>query len=652
MKNKKFSLLPAFLVSLFLAQNIAFGQPLKPEIIGDGVKFLFESPSALTVSIAGDFNNWTPDKDVLYRNPAGIWEITYQLKSGKYEYKFFADGSWMDGPNLTVELKEKDGKLFMPAQKGSATPYSGTITLAGKLVGNMYSYYDRYDSSWKIDSVSSSVHFDMDWNAKPMKEAGAYARMEMATGSDDFNLKFKQGHFDFIPEGINLKAYYNEKSIQLNDPLKILDTGVSLRYDKLEFFDEMSVHKAFGAGSQGIYLFSELFDYRGKIFYSNIDDTSEDILGIFLRTPFFADRMAFGAGFLSTRGQPWIYSTSSNWFPNPEVSQGRSYNSTVTAQPWYKGFVETGNSAFDFRFKMHEKLTFFTEYISGAQNLSAVRWNEGASSDVSIDKKWLLKNIDDVIAGFKALPCEELIGEISFRNTKQKLGKKMYDDRKADTNTVTGKFRYKKGNYSAGVQVSDSASKDLGGDIIIDGEYYPYYGELLSYAPYDHSNIPENDLFVMPFISADFKAIKVKFSGRFHNYKVRNYKLVSGTYRTDFAAGKFSAKTREAILENSININGPLYLAGSTRYAAYGFNSGLKSYLSTYQALVLKLKNDISIKLGWGVDPEGLDEDIYEDNDLREEFLAGKYAVGNSVTDAERALELEKRISIKTEIRF
>ncbi len=652
MKIKKNYLMPVFLLCLFLSKNIASGEPLKPEATPDGVKFSFESPSAENVSIAGDFNNWTPGKDFLYKNSEGIWEVTYPLKAGKYEYKFFIDGSWSDGPNLTVELKEKDGKLFIPRQKGSPTPYSGTILVDGKLIGSIYSYYDRYDKSWEIDSVSSSVHFDLDWNAKPMKEAGAYARMEMASVNNDFNLKFKQGHFDFTPEGIELKAYYNEKFIQLNDPLKLLDSGVSLRYEKLDFFDDANIHKAFGLGSQGICLFSENSGYSGKFFYSNVDDTSEDILGIFLRTPPFGGRFSFGAGYLSDRGRPWTYAAQSNWFPNPEVPQGRSYNSTSSVQPWYKGFVETGKAAFDFNFKMHEKMTFFTEYAAGARNLSAVRWNEGASSDVAMDKKWLLNDIDDVIAGFKLTPSEDLTGEISFRGTKQKLGKKMYDGRKADTNTVTGKLKYAAGSYSAGIQASNSVSKNLGGDIIIDGEYYPYYVNLLNYAPYEHSNIPESDLSLMPFVSADFKSASFKLYGRFHGYRVRNYKLISGTYWTDSAAGKFGAETREALLDQSINIKGPLYLDGSTRYAAYGFNSSVKSYLSTFQALVLKIKHDISIKLGWGVDPEGFDEDIYEDNDLREAFLAEKFAAGNSVAAAERALELEKRISIKTEIKF
>ena len=67
------------------------------------VTVLFEAncPLATTVSVAGSFNNWTVDKDMLKKDKkTGLWTGKITLDAGDYEYKFVCDGQyWDEGDN-------------------------------------------------------------------------------------------------------------------------------------------------------------------------------------------------------------------------------------------------------------------------------------------------------------------------------------------------------------------------------------------------------------------------------------------------------------------------------------------------------------------------------------------------------------------------
>lgn len=48
------------------------------------------------VQLAGDFNNWEPDQDVITRTAAGMVEKVLVLKPGVYQYRLIVDGRWQD----------------------------------------------------------------------------------------------------------------------------------------------------------------------------------------------------------------------------------------------------------------------------------------------------------------------------------------------------------------------------------------------------------------------------------------------------------------------------------------------------------------------------------------------------------------------------
>ncbi|OGX41069.1 MAG: hypothetical protein A2984_03370 [Omnitrophica WOR_2 bacterium RIFCSPLOWO2_01_FULL_41_12] len=63
--------------------------------------FRFYAPQAKNVSIAGNFNNWNTKALTAKKDSKGNWTVKANLKPGRYEYKFFVDGSWLNDPRCT-----------------------------------------------------------------------------------------------------------------------------------------------------------------------------------------------------------------------------------------------------------------------------------------------------------------------------------------------------------------------------------------------------------------------------------------------------------------------------------------------------------------------------------------------------------------------
>ncbi len=72
-----------------------------PKAAKIAVEFVADCPLATTVSVAGTFNDWAIDKDMLKKDKkTGLWKAKMNLAAGDYEYKFVCDGkNWDEGDN-------------------------------------------------------------------------------------------------------------------------------------------------------------------------------------------------------------------------------------------------------------------------------------------------------------------------------------------------------------------------------------------------------------------------------------------------------------------------------------------------------------------------------------------------------------------------
>lgn len=77
-----------------------------------GLLFVQPLPAARQVSIAGDFNNWSPTATPLKRNDdLGIWQTVVQVPPGRYRYRLVVDGVWRHDPYNTYVESNPFGEL-------------------------------------------------------------------------------------------------------------------------------------------------------------------------------------------------------------------------------------------------------------------------------------------------------------------------------------------------------------------------------------------------------------------------------------------------------------------------------------------------------------------------------------------------------------
>ena len=60
------------------------------------VEFLYYAEAGKTVSVAGSFNDWTPQVSLMFFDPERkAYCIELELEPGCHEYKFVVDGNWI-----------------------------------------------------------------------------------------------------------------------------------------------------------------------------------------------------------------------------------------------------------------------------------------------------------------------------------------------------------------------------------------------------------------------------------------------------------------------------------------------------------------------------------------------------------------------------
>jgi len=62
------------------------------------IKFAYTDIGAKSVSVAGEFNQWSTTANPMQKGEQGLWTVIIPIKPGKYLYKFFVDGTWKADP--------------------------------------------------------------------------------------------------------------------------------------------------------------------------------------------------------------------------------------------------------------------------------------------------------------------------------------------------------------------------------------------------------------------------------------------------------------------------------------------------------------------------------------------------------------------------
>ncbi|MFH1209062.1 MAG: glycogen-binding domain-containing protein [Candidatus Omnitrophota bacterium] len=82
---------------------------IKPSMGEQAVEFQLSAPQAKSVNVCGTFNEWRTNAGRLTKDYRGIWKGSIQLKPGRYEYRFFVDGQWIDDPRAKKTVTNQFG---------------------------------------------------------------------------------------------------------------------------------------------------------------------------------------------------------------------------------------------------------------------------------------------------------------------------------------------------------------------------------------------------------------------------------------------------------------------------------------------------------------------------------------------------------------
>lgn len=73
------------------------------------VRLELTRPQAREVFVAGSFNDWQPTTTPLKSVGDGKWAVELSLPPGRYEYRFIADGEWVDDPGAKEVVPNPHG---------------------------------------------------------------------------------------------------------------------------------------------------------------------------------------------------------------------------------------------------------------------------------------------------------------------------------------------------------------------------------------------------------------------------------------------------------------------------------------------------------------------------------------------------------------
>jgi predicted carbohydrate-binding protein with CBM48 len=101
--------LAAGLATLLLARPWDVGAADGPKA-GDRFQFVLLAPSANSVSLVGDFNDWDSARTPMRAAPQGVWTVVLPLAPGRYRYAFLLNGSqWLADPTAPRAADDEFG---------------------------------------------------------------------------------------------------------------------------------------------------------------------------------------------------------------------------------------------------------------------------------------------------------------------------------------------------------------------------------------------------------------------------------------------------------------------------------------------------------------------------------------------------------------
>ena len=526
---------------------------------------------------------------------------------------------------------------------------SGHLTgIAGRTLNN---------SSGTVSNLLTDYYLALDWEFSPFPEVSGFARAAM---SEDNYLLLEQAGLQFFPDKLlAVKGFYQQKTMFLSDPLKILYQPVSLKYERVEFFDEFNENKFRGQFDQGLVLSARISENTSlNIFYSDLLNPTtyyqagEDNLGGRLEQKFSGLPLKIGLNGVWRRGIHWPYAENNDWFPDPESRAGYSFNSSSrsAASVWYKGYLEQNFFSVDGVFNFTRDVRLWIESGQQTENLSAVL----KTGNVSTDKEWSISKKDIAAAGLKTR-LHHFQWELNYHNERQ-------DFRRPDQNSgyplekntfgFIARYDFNPAGFIGLSAKKFVLTRDLNEDIpayihplrqdyfnILPASFNPYFSLMV---PAEEGQLEfhcQKGILMLDLLAA-----------------IESGKTLTTDYDADGILSSVNLlddyRKNECLLNLKLKIVANFYWENAARLINYLWSAREKTFFNNYTAVSWRLTDSLFFRLGYGVDPDDWRDDIRLGFDRRMLFLYNLVSSGQDLIRAEDEMAREQCLTFRTEIKF
>jgi hypothetical protein len=374
-----------FLLALVLLSAIASDCMAGVQKTALGYEFTYEDPGAVSVSLAGGFNNWNTNAHAMTKDSKGVWRVTVALGPGKYEYKFVVNGSgWIADPenpvvvgdygNSQIEIDSEGNLVERPtARKFSNTTLGSRVAINGYFRATYPAESDvGGDKRLRLTKPDHDFNMDVNIRASDNVQGSARIRFDTSLGvvQETQGLLYS-GHLDLIAPAFNLKGYYNEELLSFDEPLLLLgheDLRGTIKEEHIDYGrgSQGAIFKLQGLNASGTALFTNIYDYDRFNNPGIYDNTDTDVMGARLTKELKPDQVRVGLSWLRKQNGWWVDFTSRTAYRDSLGLPSRS--------DWFEIGTADQTLAADVRFVLPKALNCSVEYAYWSWNAA---WDVG-----------------------------------------------------------------------------------------------------------------------------------------------------------------------------------------------------------------------------------------------------------------------------------
>ncbi len=257
--------------------------------VDDGIEFSYTDPSASSVALAGDFNEWSTSATPLSDEDGdGIWTVVIALPAGSHEYKFVVNGgTWVADPDNPLTGGDfgnslinvgADGKAAAPGAAAKPSLPSGTPSVSntplhskvymGGFFRMLMKSRTKADGDTRLRVQRPEDQFNLDVTANLNQKVWGTLRLQVRTGAggaNELTTDLYKAQSNFEEDNFQVKAFYNDEVFNSDEPLELLG-HIDLRGTITE------EHRPFGQGLQGAILRMQPFGGQLEILYADTYD--------------------------------------------------------------------------------------------------------------------------------------------------------------------------------------------------------------------------------------------------------------------------------------------------------------------------------------------------------------------------------------------